>query len=117
MGLDYWLIDEDTLTVRMPPGGQQEASRFYGEVLGLEAIPGHDGLRFRSEGVQLAFDIEVGFRPVEELAAMVVSDFEALLARLAEHGVPVGEGEQLEFFERMVVADPFGNRLRLLGER
>ena len=112
MALDYWLIDLESLTVRIPPGGEEEAVRFYGDVLGLA-----EGAGLGSGGVQLRFDIDVPFRAVEELAALVVSNFEELLARLAEHGVAVEDGEQLEFFERVVVHDPFGNGLELIAER
>lgn len=107
--MSVWLIDRDELRVVVPEGREEEARRFYGEVLGLAPDP--------ARGVQLAFDIEVPFRPVEELAALVVSDLEALLARLAEHGVRPDGGEQLEFFERVYVRDPFGNGLALLAER
>lgn len=107
--MSVWLIDRDELRVVVPRGGEEGARRFYGELLGLGRTVG--------QGVQLAFDIEVPFRPVEELAALVVSDLEALLDRLAEHGVRPDGGEQLEFFERVYVRDPFGNRLELLAER
>jgi len=113
VAVDYWLIERESATVGIPVGGEERATRFYGEVLGMEPLPGEG---FRSQGLQLRLDIEVPFRPVEQLAAMVVSDLEALLARLAEHGVRA-DGEQLEFFQRVVVHDPFGNGLELIAER
>jgi catechol 2,3-dioxygenase-like lactoylglutathione lyase family enzyme len=107
--MSVWLIEGEELRVAVPEGGEAEARRFYGEILGLGGTAG--------QGVQLAFDIEVPFRPVEELAALVVADLEGLLGRLAEHGVRPDGGEQLVFFERVYVRDPFGNRLALLAER
>jgi catechol-2,3-dioxygenase len=108
MPTDRWLIARDELRVKVPQGGEAEARRFYGEVLGLAPV---------EEGGQLAFDIEVPFRPVAELAALVVADLEGFLARLAEHGVRPAGGEQLAFFERVYVRDPFGNGLEILAER
>jgi len=113
MAPHYWLIERESLTVGIPAGGEDRAETFYGEILGMEILPGEG---FRSEGAQLRLDVEVAFRPVEQLAALVVSDLEALLARLSQHGVEA-EGEQLEFFQRVVVQDPFGNGLQLVAER
>jgi catechol 2,3-dioxygenase-like lactoylglutathione lyase family enzyme len=113
MAPSYWLIERESVMVGIPAGGEERAESFYGEILGMEVLPGGG---FRSEGAQLRLDMQVPFRPVEQLAALVVSDFEALLARLSEHGM-AAEGEQLEFFERLVVQDPFGNGLQLMAER
>lgn len=118
--LDYWLIDVPRAEIAMPPGEEAAASRFYGEVLGMERVAearDGGGARFRSRGVELHLGVDRELRPARSAPAMVVSDLDLLRERLGRHRVAIREDQRLEWYERFAVEDPFGNRLELLGER
>jgi GNAT superfamily N-acetyltransferase len=110
----------DHVQVAAPPGGEEAARAFYGELLGLDELPKPERLRTRG-GVwfavgdeQLHVGIEDPFAPARKahpaLTVPRADDLRALADRLAaaEHAVE-WDGP------RLYVADPFGNRLELLG--
>jgi ribosomal protein S18 acetylase RimI-like enzyme len=106
----------DHVQVAAPPGGEEAARAFYGELLGLEEIPKPERLRPRG-GVwfavgdeQLHVGIEEPFAPARKAhpALSVRRDLRALADRLAAAGQAV-EWDGPRFY----VADPFGNRLEL----
>ena len=111
----------DHVQLAMPAGGEDEARAFYDGVLGIpeKRKPPHlaarGGCWFAAEGVELHLGVEDGFRPARKAhPALLVDDLRALVGRLAEAGVVVVEDEPLPGYDRVYVADPFGNRLELL---
>ena len=111
----------DHVQLAMPKGGEDEARRFYGEVLGLPEQPKppnlarRGGCWFGTEGVVLHLGVEDGFRPAKKAhPALLVEDLPALVDRLGEAGLEVTEDEPLPGYDRVYVADPFGNRIELL---
>jgi GNAT superfamily N-acetyltransferase len=108
----------DHVQVAAPPGGEEAARAFYGELLGLEEIPKPERLRPRG-GVwfavgdeQLHVGIEEPFAPARKAhpALTVPRDLRALADRVTAAGHAVAwDGP------RCYVADPFGNRLELVG--
>jgi catechol 2,3-dioxygenase-like lactoylglutathione lyase family enzyme len=111
----------DHVQLAMPPGEEDEARRFYGGVLGLPEQPKppnlavRGGCWFGTDGVVLHLGVEDGFRPARKAhPALLVEDLPALVARLHEAGVAVVEDEPLPGYDRVYVADPFGNRIELL---
>ena len=111
----------DHVQLAMPKGGEDDARRFYGEVLGLAEQPKpanlakRGGCWFGSEGIVVHLGVEDGFRPARKAhPALLVEDLPALVQRLGEAGVEVIEDEPLPGYDRVYVADPFGNRIELL---
>jgi GNAT superfamily N-acetyltransferase len=110
----------DHVQVAAPPGGEDAARAFYGDLLGLAELPKPERLRPRG-GVwfavgdeQLHIGIEEPFAPARKahpaLAVPRAGDLRALADRVAAAGHEVQwDGP------RFYVADPFGNRLELLA--
>jgi catechol 2,3-dioxygenase-like lactoylglutathione lyase family enzyme len=114
----------DHVQLAMPAGGEDDARAFYEGLLGLPEQPkppnlaARGGCWFGAEGVQLHLGVEDGFRPARKAhPALLVDDLPALVRRLREAGVVVVDDEPLPGFDRVYVADPFGNRLELLEPR
>jgi len=108
----------------MPPGGEEEARRFYGDVLGLEEVPKPPGLAtrggcwFRGDRLELHLGVEEGFRAARKAhPAFLVEGLDALRAVLDEEGVETRDDVPLEGFRRFHASDPFGNRLEFLESR
>jgi catechol 2,3-dioxygenase-like lactoylglutathione lyase family enzyme len=118
----YELTDIHHVQIAMPPGEEEAALGFYGELLGLERIPKPDalaprgGLWFRlgSREVHLGVE-ETDFHPAFRAhPAFVVAGLDALRERLEAAGHRIDEDVQLEGYRRFHVRDPFGNRLELV---
>jgi catechol 2,3-dioxygenase-like lactoylglutathione lyase family enzyme len=111
----------DHVQLAMPRGREDEARRFYGEVLGLPELPKppnlakRGGCWFGTEGILLHLGVEEDFRPAKKAhPALLVEDLPALVRSLGEAGVDVVEDEPLPGYDRVYVSDPFGNRIELL---
>ena len=111
----------DHVQLAMPAGGEDDARAFYDGVLGIPEKPkpphlaARGGCWFAADGVERHLGVEDGFRPARKAhPALLVDDLAALVRRLGEAGVDVVEDEPLPGYERVYVADPFGNRLELL---
>ena len=111
----------DHVQLAMPRGQEDDARRFYSGVLGLAEQPKPSNLAVRggcwfgAEGIVLHLGVEDGFRPARKAhPALLVEDLPALVARLREAGVEMVEDEPLPGYDRVYVADPFGNRIELL---
>jgi catechol 2,3-dioxygenase-like lactoylglutathione lyase family enzyme len=107
----------------MPPGGEPEAQRFYGDVLMFDRVdkPEHlaarGGCWFRSGPLELHLGVEEGFRASSKAhPAVRVLGLAALRARLHAAGVAVETDTDLEGHERWYVRDPFGNRLEFIEQ-
>jgi catechol 2,3-dioxygenase-like lactoylglutathione lyase family enzyme len=111
----------DHVQLAMPPGGEDEARRFYGGLLGLPEVPkpphlaARGGCWFETGAVKVHLGAEEGFRAARKAhPALLVSALPSLLQELISAGVEVHADEPLEGFHRAYVADPFGNRIELL---
>jgi catechol 2,3-dioxygenase-like lactoylglutathione lyase family enzyme len=105
----------------LPPGGEEDARRFYGGILGLEEVPkptslgGRGGCWFRSPGVELHLGVEEGFRSARKAhPAFLVEDIDGLRRDLEAADADIREDAPLEGFRRFYASDPFGNRLEFL---
>ena len=86
------IIDLDHVQLAMPAGQEAAARAFYSGVLGLtEEVKAHP--------------------------ALLVKGLPELAARCLAAGFPPTTDEPLEGFDRVYVADPFGNRIELLEPR
>jgi catechol 2,3-dioxygenase-like lactoylglutathione lyase family enzyme len=115
------IIAIDHVQLAMPPGGEDEAERFYTRLLGLERVPkpaalvSRGGCWFARDGVHVHLGVEAGFRAAHKAhPAFVVDDLDALAATAAELGVDVRWDDELPDVKRCYVDDPFGNRIELI---
>jgi predicted enzyme related to lactoylglutathione lyase len=106
----------------VPPGGIDQAARFYAEVVGLELIErpatlGGVGVWFRAGSQELHVSEYKDFSPAPkahpafELAG---AELDVLAARLAAAGADVLWDERLPGARRFYSFDPAGNRLEFL---
>jgi catechol 2,3-dioxygenase-like lactoylglutathione lyase family enzyme len=107
-----------------PPGCEEAARRFFGELLGLDEIEKPESLRARG-GVwfslgrgQLHIGVDAAFTPATKAhPAFGVrgDDIERLAETLAGAGQPVIWDDSLPGVRRFYTADPWGNRIELLA--
>ncbi len=116
------IVGIDHLQLAMPPGGEDEAVRFYGDVLGLTPIPKpavlavRGGCWFDAGTVQIHLGGDATFVPARKAhPAFAVTDLDSLLARLAEAGIEVRDGAVIDGRIQRFCDDPFGNRIELVA--
>jgi catechol 2,3-dioxygenase-like lactoylglutathione lyase family enzyme len=103
-----------------PAGCEEDARRFFGELLGLEELPkpesvaGRGGVWFRAGAQELHVGVEREFSPARKAhPAFAVADVDALRARLDAAGVATEDAPGIPGLARFYVADPWGNRIEL----
>jgi catechol 2,3-dioxygenase-like lactoylglutathione lyase family enzyme len=107
-------------------GREDDARRFYGELLGLDEIERPEGLA-ASPGLWFACgrqELHLGSdadhvppaRPHPGLRVVGPAELEALARRLRDAGVEVTWDERIAGVPRFYTRDPFGNRLELLAK-
>jgi catechol 2,3-dioxygenase-like lactoylglutathione lyase family enzyme len=118
------VIRLDHVQLAMPPGGEERAREFYGELLGIPEIEKpprlaeRGGCWFERGDLKIHLGVERDFRPARKAhPALLVVDLPSLIARLKAHGYAVREDEPLKGFQRVYVEDPFGNRIELMEPR
>ncbi len=112
----------DHVQLALPPGGEDAARHFYGEVLGLVEVPKPEAMRarggmwFQAGPIQLHLGVEPDFRPsVKAHPALRVADLGAWRAALEAAGCEWRPSDELPGVQRAHTRDPFGNRLELIG--
>ncbi len=105
----------------VPEGGEDQARRFYGEVLGMvelqkpPVLAARGGCWFRAGGWEVHLGVEVPFAPARKAhPGVLVDDLDALAQRLRAAGVEPRWDQDLPGVRRFYAADPFGNRVELL---
>jgi len=105
----------------MPPGEENRAREFYGELLGMNEIAKpaelakRGGCWFASGAVQIHMGVEADFRAARKAhPALRCRDYDGLVARLGEAGVEVRNDDSIPSVRRCHVSDPFGNRIELI---
>lgn len=110
--------------IMIPPGGEDEARRFYGELLGMREIEKPEALRARGGVWLVAGDrqLHIGVEApgVERKAtrahvAYETNKVDAMRARLERAGVAIKDGETIDGLRRFELRDPFGNRVEIVG--
>ncbi|HEX4049441.1 MAG TPA: hypothetical protein VHY19_00985 [Steroidobacteraceae bacterium] len=115
------VVGIDHVQLAMPAGQEEQARRFYGEVLGLPEKPkpadmaGRGGCWFETERVKIHLGVDKNFRAATKAhPGLLVSDLRAILECCGSQG-PAGIDEtSLPGCRRAFVNDPFGNRLELI---
>ncbi len=114
--------------VAAPPGCEDAARRFYGELLGLPEVEkppllaDRGGCWFRFGGGELHVGVEEPFRPARKahpgLAVGSVAALESLAVALQAAGVETTWADDAEIpgQRRFHLFDPWGNRLELVAE-
>ncbi|HEU5215323.1 MAG TPA: VOC family protein [Gaiellaceae bacterium] len=110
-----------------PPGCEDEARRFFGELLGLEELEKPEPLRSRGGvwfalggGGQLHIGVEDPFAPARKAHPafrLLTEELDELASRLESAGGQVEWDGALPGVRRFYTADPWGNRLELLAAR
>jgi catechol 2,3-dioxygenase-like lactoylglutathione lyase family enzyme len=107
----------------IPPGAESQVRAFYGGVLGMTEVgdagsaQGPGGCQFRSGDLEFDFDVDLSAHaavPRRAHPGTLVSDIDALAARLAEQGVAVEWDDKFLGYRRFYAHDPLGNRLEFL---
>ncbi len=106
----------------MPPGGEDTARGFYGDLLGMVETPKpaelakRGGCWFESGRVQVHLGVEKDFRPAKKAhPALRCRNYAALVLRLSEAGVSLNEADDIPGVRRCHIQDPFGNRIELIA--
>jgi catechol 2,3-dioxygenase-like lactoylglutathione lyase family enzyme len=105
----------------MPSGAEPAVRAFYADVLGMTeldkppVLAARGGCWFRSGALELHLGVEQDFRPaLKAHPGMLVSDIDALAARLTASGVTVEWDGEFPGHRRFYAHDPLGNRLEFL---
>jgi len=105
----------------MPAGAESEVRAFYRDILGMAeldkppVLAARGGCWFRSGDLELHLGVEDDFRPARKAhPGMLVSDIDALAARLTACGVGVDWDGEFPGHRRFYAHDPLGNRLEFL---
>ena len=114
----------DHVQVAGPPGCEPAARTFYGETLGLREISkppelaDRGGVWFALGTQELHVGVERDFRPAHRAhPAFTSTSIDELAGRLAMAGARVDWNDDIGGGRRFYTADPFGNRLEIVGVR
>jgi catechol 2,3-dioxygenase-like lactoylglutathione lyase family enzyme len=118
-------IGLDHVQVAAPRGSEEDATRFYGGLLGMAELTKPVPLRARGgvwfacgDGHQLHVGIAEPFAPATKAhPALLVraADLDRLAERLASAGCAVTWDDAIPGTRRFFTADPWGNRIELVG--
>jgi len=115
-------ISIDHVQLAMPMGGEDQARKFYVDLLGMREVPKpselakRGGCWFESGRVQVHLGVESEFRPAKKAhPALRCSDYDSLVERLRRASVEVHEPNDIPGARRCHIHDPFGNRIELIG--
>jgi catechol 2,3-dioxygenase-like lactoylglutathione lyase family enzyme len=120
------LLGIDHVQVAAPPGSEDEARSFYGELLGLpeldkpETLRARGGVWFACGAHQLHVGIADPFSPATKAhpaLAVAAGDLDPLARRLAAAGWAVQWDDSIPGTRRFYTADPWGNRIELVAAR
>lgn len=110
----------DHVQICVPPGEEDAAATFYGDVLGLErvrkpaSLGDRGGLWYRAGDVELHVGTEPPSGRSKRHPAFEVADVAGARAYLESRDVETADEPPIPGRERFVFRDPFGNRIELL---
>jgi catechol 2,3-dioxygenase-like lactoylglutathione lyase family enzyme len=110
----------DHINVCVPIEKIEEARAFYADVLGLTPTPRPDhvfdtpGYWFKVADVEFHVGVEPPAGNTFRHTAFEVTDLKACRQHLIDNGIAIDEQPLIEGRDRLMFADPFGNRMELL---
>lgn len=110
----------DHVQICIPIGKENEARRFYTDIIGLNEIPKpkglikNGGLWYQIANIQLHIGTENEINKSKRHPAFEVSDLKKARADLVKHHISIKEEIQIPGQNRLSFMDPFGNRIELL---
>jgi catechol 2,3-dioxygenase-like lactoylglutathione lyase family enzyme len=111
----------DHIQLAMPAGREDEARRFYRDLLGIPEQPkpavlvARGGVWFERGDLKIHLGVDREFVAARKAhPALIVTDLPTLIGRFKSAGIAVRDDDPLEGYLRVYVDDPFGNRLELL---
>ena len=115
------ILHIDHIQLAMPAGREDDARRFYRDLLGIPekekppALATRGGVWFERGDLKVHLGIDKQFVAARKAhPAFVVSDLPALIAKLRVAGMVIRDDDPLAGYLRVYVDDPFGNRLELM---
>jgi catechol 2,3-dioxygenase-like lactoylglutathione lyase family enzyme len=121
------IVGLDHVQLAAPTGCEDEARRFYGELLGLKEIDkppllaARGGVWFRVGSQHLHVGVTDGFRAATKahpaLRVSSTAELERLARRLEQSGVAItwADPEEIPGTLRCFIGDPWGNRVELVA--
>jgi catechol 2,3-dioxygenase-like lactoylglutathione lyase family enzyme len=106
------------VNVTMPRGREDDARRFYAQLLGLAEIPKPEPLRarggcwFEAGGLEIHVSVADDAPGSQRHFGLETADLGATRARLQAAGLAIDEGRPGPW-RRFFVRDPFGNRIEI----
>lgn len=108
--------------IPMPAGREDEAIRFYTEILGIPRVPKPPALQVDGglwfelpDGRQVHLQIDTPFSPLlHPHPALICDDVEEVAKSLESHGLSVRFDTRWDGVKRFFTKDPFGNRIEIL---
>ncbi|HUD53222.1 VOC family protein [Parvibaculum sp.] len=111
----------DHVQIAIPEKGEDEARRFYLDVLGFTEVPkppvqaARGGAWFERGPLKLHLGVDKDFHPATKAhVAFLTDDLDGLAARAHAGGYRLAEDVPVEGYDRLFVFDPFGNRIELM---
>jgi catechol 2,3-dioxygenase-like lactoylglutathione lyase family enzyme len=108
----------------MPPHREDEARKFYRDLLGIPEtmqppeLAKRGGCWFERGPLKVHLGVEADFRPARKAhPAFLVDDLKSLRRELQAAGCTIKADDALENYDRIFVDDPFGNRIELMKRR
>ncbi len=119
--MSKFLTGIDHIQIAAPPGSEDAARLFYGELLGMEEIPKPENLRgrggcwFQCGSHEVHIGIQQDFMPAQKAhPGFTVNALEQLKSRLKEASYSISEESPIAGRSRFFTHDPFGNRVEFL---
>jgi catechol-2,3-dioxygenase len=118
------IIGLDHVQVAAPIGSEGSAREFYGGLLGLselekpKALRGRGGVWFACGDHQLHVGVTQDFSPATKAHPALrvrLADLDLIAERLAAAGAGVQWDDAIPDARRFYTADPWGNRIELIG--
>jgi len=111
----------DHILLAMPAGREDDARRFYQDMLGIPEktkppqLASRGGCWFEAAEIKVHLGVERDFTPAHKAhPAFIVDDLAVLVSRLRQAGYRLAEDTPIDGYDRIFVDDPFGNRIELL---
>jgi catechol 2,3-dioxygenase-like lactoylglutathione lyase family enzyme len=111
----------DHFQLAAPKGCEEEARKFFVDILGLKEIPKPENLQngggcwFQCGRQEIHVGVQEDFIAAKKAhPALLVTNLGSLKEHLTKNGISFKEDFRLTDRERMFVSDPFGNRIEFL---